>query len=163
MFLRINVKHKRILTHIERFECHSEPKRTYSTYFFFYIFETNKKRGQFFSEKSSYFSPLFWKIPVDDTELTESVTKQSCILHCKNRFLMPLSLWRHWHIKASTYRLSLVWLFVTLWTVCSLCSQVPLSMGFSRQDYRSGLPFLPPGDLPDPGIEPKSPVSVSCM
>ena len=30
-------------------------------------------------------------------------------------------------------------------------------MGFSRQEYWSGLPFLPPGDLPDPGIEPTSP------
>ena len=34
--------------------------------------------------------------------------------------------------------------------------QVPLSMGFSRQEYWSGLPFLPPGDLPNPGIEPRS-------
>ena len=34
--------------------------------------------------------------------------------------------------------------------------QASLSMGFSRQEYWSGLPFLPPGDLPDPGIEPKS-------
>ena len=38
-------------------------------------------------------------------------------------------------------------------------SKVPLSMGFSRQEYWSGLPFPPPGDLPDPGIEPVSPVS----
>ena len=38
------------------------------------------------------------------------------------------------------------------------CSrQAPLSMGFSRQEYYSGLPCLPPGDLPDPGIEPQSP------
>ena len=41
----------------------------------------------------------------------------------------------------------------TLWTVVP---QAPLSMGFSRQEYWSGLPFPPPGDLPDPGIEPKS-------
>ena len=34
--------------------------------------------------------------------------------------------------------------------------QAPLSMGFSRQEYWSGLPFLFPGDLPDPGIEPGS-------
>ena len=32
------------------------------------------------------------------------------------------------------------------------------SMGFSRREYRSGLPFPSPGDLPDPGIEPRSPV-----
>ena len=31
--------------------------------------------------------------------------------------------------------------------------QAPLSMGFSRQEYWSGLPYPPPGDLPDPGIE----------
>ena len=37
------------------------------------------------------------------------------------------------------------------------CSQTPLSMGFSRQEYWSGLSFPPPGDLPDPGIEPWSP------
>ena len=35
--------------------------------------------------------------------------------------------------------------------------QAPLSLGFSRQEYWSGLPFLSPGDLPDPGIEPTSP------
>ena len=35
--------------------------------------------------------------------------------------------------------------------------QAPPSMGFSRQEYWSGLPFPPPGDLPDPGIEPRSP------
>ena len=38
---------------------------------------------------------------------------------------------------------------------CSL--PAPLSMGFSRQEYWSGLPFLSPGHLPDPGIEPRSP------
>ena len=43
---------------------------------------------------------------------------------------------------------------VTPWTVAC---QAPLSMGFSRQEYWSGLPFPSPGDLPDPGIEPASP------
>ena len=47
-------------------------------------------------------------------------------------------------------------LFSTLWTVAY---QAPLSMGFSRQEYWSGLPCPPPGDLPDPGIEPTSPES----
>ena len=36
--------------------------------------------------------------------------------------------------------------------------QAPLSMGFLRQEHWSGLPFPPPGDLPNPGIEPTSPV-----
>ena len=43
--------------------------------------------------------------------------------------------------------------FATLWTVAH---QVPLSMEFSRQEYRSGLSFSSPGDLPDQGIEPES-------
>ena len=46
-------------------------------------------------------------------------------------------------------------LFVTPWTIAL---QAPLSMGFSRQGYWSGLPFPSPGDLPNPGIEPVSPV-----
>ena len=50
--------------------------------------------------------------------------------------------------------LSRVRFFATPWTVAY---QVPLSMGFSRQEYESGLPFPSPGDLPDPGIEPGSP------
>ena len=50
--------------------------------------------------------------------------------------------------------LSHVRLFVTPWTVAC---QAPLSMGFSRQKYWSGLPFPSPGDLPDPGIKPGSP------
>ena len=43
----------------------------------------------------------------------------------------------------------------------TVAHQAPLSMGFSRQKYWSGLPFPPPGDLPDPGIESKSPASPS--
>ena len=50
-------------------------------------------------------------------------------------------------------------LFVTPWAVAC---QAPLSMGFSKQEYRSGLPFLPPGELLNPGIEPSSPVSLYC-
>ena len=49
--------------------------------------------------------------------------------------------------------LSHVLLFVTPWTVAS---QAPLSMGFSRQEYWSALPFPILGDLPDPGIKPAS-------
>ena len=50
--------------------------------------------------------------------------------------------------------LSRVRLFATPWTVAY---QAPPSTGFSRQEYWSGLPFPSPGDLPDPGIEPRSP------
>ena len=48
---------------------------------------------------------------------------------------------------------SCVQLFVTPWTVAR---PAPLSMGFSRQEYWSGLPCPPPGDLPAPGKEPVS-------
>ena len=47
-----------------------------------------------------------------------------------------------------------VWLFATPWTVVH---QAPLSTEFSRQEYWNGLPFPPPGDLPDPRIKPKPP------
>ena len=50
--------------------------------------------------------------------------------------------------------LSHVRLFATPWTVAY---QAPLSMGFSRQEHCSGLPFPSPEDLPNPGIEPRSP------
>ena len=50
--------------------------------------------------------------------------------------------------------LSRVLLFVTPWTVAY---QAPLSMEFSRQEYWSGLPFPSLGNLPHPGIEPRSP------
>ena len=46
--------------------------------------------------------------------------------------------------------------FVVTWTVGH---QAPLSIGFSRQEYWSGLPFPSPGDLPDPGVKPASPAA----
>ena len=46
-----------------------------------------------------------------------------------------------------------VWLFGTLWTAAH---EAPLSMVFFGQEYRSGLSCPPPGDLPNPGIEPRS-------
>ena len=55
-------------------------------------------------------------------------------------------------------RFSHVRFFATLWTVAC---QAPLSMEFSRQEYWSGLPCPPPGDLPKPGIEPASLTSPS--
>ena len=57
---------------------------------------------------------------------------------------------RKWKVKS----LSHVRFFATPWIVVY---QAPLSMGFSRQECRSGLLFPSPGDLPDPGIEPRSP------
>ena len=57
-------------------------------------------------------------------------------------------------MKMKVKSLSRVRLFATSWTVAY---QAPPSVGFSRQEYWSGLPFPSPGDPPDPGIEPWSP------
>ena len=54
----------------------------------------------------------------------------------------------------SVHVLSCVWLLATPWTVAP---QAPLSVGFSRQEYWSGLPCPPPGDLPNPEVEPRFP------
>ena len=53
---------------------------------------------------------------------------------------------------------SRVQLFATLWTIAH---QTPLSMRFSRKDYWSGLPCPPPGDLPNPAVEPTSLISLA--
>ena len=57
-------------------------------------------------------------------------------------------------VKVKVKSLSRVQLFATPWSVAY---QVPLSMGFSRQEYWSGLPFPSPKDLPGPGTESRSP------
>ena len=59
-----------------------------------------------------------------------------------------------WKWKVKVKSLSRVWLWATPWTAAY---QAPPSMGFSKQEYWSGLPCPPPGDLPNPGIEPRSP------
>ena len=61
----------------------------------------------------------------------------------------------HYHLSHQCVlsRFSHIQLFATLWTTTH---QTPLSMEFSRQEYWSGLLCTPPGDLPDPGIEPTS-------
>ena len=95
-------------------------------------------------------------------ECREMETFLCCWLECK--LVLPLwrTVWRF--LKKTKNRAAMhAWvlshfshsrLFVTLWTV--VC-QAPLSMGFSRREYWSGLPCPPPGDLPHPGIEPSSP------
>ena len=60
-----------------------------------------------------------------------------------------------WKGKAKVKLLNCVWLFATPWTVAY--EEVPPTMEFSRQECWSGLPFPSPGDLPNPGIEPRPP------
>ena len=69
--------------------------------------------------------------------------------------------WYQWTVRTTLWlcacvpsSFSRVWLFATPWSVAH---QAALSMGFPRWEYWSGLPCPPPGDLPDPGIEPLSP------
>ena len=69
----------------------------------------------------------------------------------KNHIILNISAGARW--------LSHIWLFATPWTVAR---QAPLSMGFSRQEYWSGLPSPSPGDPPCPGIEPASPHLLNC-
>ena len=66
---------------------------------------------------------------------------------------MELSRQEYWLLRSHFSR---VQLFATPWTAAH---QTPLSVGFSRQEYWSGLPFPPPGGLPDPGIKAVSPLS----
>ena len=82
----------------------------------------------------------------------EKVSNHDAILLSKNRILLKKKLESNCLVKVKS--LSRVRLFVTPWTVAH---QARLSMGFSRQECWSGLPFPSPGDLPDPGIEPRSP------
>ena len=66
----------------------------------------------------------------------------------------PILILLYCTVKVKVKLLSHVQLFATPWTVAY---QAPQSMEFSRQEYCSGLPFPSPGDLPNPGIEPRSP------
>ena len=91
------------------------------------------------------FKPLFFKVNSIHKEHNPSkikVLKNTIFFNSKIGTVCMLSHFSH------------VWLLVTLQTAAR---QAPQSMGFSREEYWSGLPCSPPGDLPNPGIEPKSP------
>ena len=107
-------------------------------------------------EMTTHTNILAWKIPW--TEEPGGLQIMGCqrvgynwaCMHAK-----PVSVKSKLYLKWNEVKsLNRVWLFATPWTVAR---RALLSMGFSRQEYWSGLPFPSPGDLPDPGIEPKSP------
>ena len=93
--------------------------------------------------------PKYWSLSFSNRPFNEYSGLISFRTDCFN--LLPVYVQSHF---------SHVQLCVMLWTVAS---QVPLSMGFSRQDYWSGLLFPLPGDLPDTGIEPASLMSPVCI
>ena len=75
------------------------------------------------------------------------------ILQARTLEWVAISFFNAWQWKVKLKLLSHVWLLVTPWTAAYQASP---SMGFSRQEYWSGLPLPSPGDCPDPGIEPRS-------
>ena len=76
------------------------------------------------------------------------------MVHIVKAMVFPVVMYgcEYWTIK-KVKSLSCVRLLATPWTAAY---QAPPSMGFCRQEYWSGLPFPSPGDLPDPGMEPRS-------
>ena len=76
------------------------------------------------------------------------------ILQARTLEWVAISFSNAWKWKVKVKSLSRIQLFATPWTAAY---QAPPSMGFSRQEYCSGLPFPSPGDLPNPGIELRSP------
>ena len=81
------------------------------------------------------------------------IFQQLWVTKKQNKIDLPKNYLTHNLLRVCRVGSSCVRLFVAPWTVAC---QAPLSIGFSRQEYCSGLPFPPSGDLPDPGIEPMS-------
>ena len=103
-----------------------------------------------------------WRKNSRKNEEIEPKQKQYLVVHvtgdrsnirsCKEQYC--IGTWNVRSMKVKVKSLTRVRLFATPWTIAH---QAPLSMGFSRQEYWSELPFPSPGDLPDPGIKPRSP------
>ena len=94
-----------------------------------------------------YGAPVVMGVPTTQSNFSGS-------FHCWYHDRMCETMLISKHMQPCMLRHSVVSDSATSWTVVH---QAPLSMRFSRQEYWSGLPFPPPGDLPDPGIKSKSP------
>ena len=140
------------------------PKYFFKLFFFFFFFFTSK-----------VLIPLFWAscfIPYEYPAAVKSL--QSCltlcdpidgspwgypvpgILQARTLEWVAISFSNTWKWKVKVKSLSCVRLLAAPWTEAH---QAPPSMGFSRQEYWNRFPFPTPGNLSDPEIEPKSPVS----
>ena len=100
-----------------------------------------------FSWKLWTGNPLFFAILLNQHKVGKSIQSRWGQSHEYRQGNRRLTTWTVCVLSC----FSSVWLFVTPWTVAH---QAPLSEGFSRQEHWSGLPCPPPGDLPNPGIEP---------
>ena len=106
---------------------------------YLYIIHNNRGNGWYSSQlklSSHYFS--FCKLLLK--------------LVCNSPRRSTKKMWKPWKVKVKSLSPS-----DSLGTRGTVAYQAPPTMGFSRQEYWSGLPFPSPGDLPDPGIEPGSP------
>ena len=118
---------------------------------------------------SLYLHGDYTRVGSTVSEQTYSRIQSKKSWEAKERWMSPKALqtgcpctasWRRWFLnfmcksEKKVKSLSRVQLFATPWTVAY---QAPPSMGFSRQECWSGLPFPSPGDLPNPGIKPGSP------
>ena len=105
-------------------------------------------------EMATHFSILAWRIPrTEEPGGLQSMGSQR-VGHTEPYTYFLSVCFPKAKQSESVKSLSRVRLFVTPWTVAY---QAPPSMGFSRQEYWSGLPFPSLGDLPHPGIEPRFP------
>ena len=104
-----------------------------------------------------------YKLPFPPNFLLSTIHRDNALLFLVQSRPFHLHSWptsHFWHLPLCVITslmclsLSLVQLFATPWTIAH---QASLFMEFSRQEYRRGLPFFSPVDLPDPGIEPRSP------
>ena len=90
------------------------------------------------------------KVTVYKNEKSSGLDEELCSFHAAECLISPALLCMHVCV-LNCVRLCDPW---------TVAHQAPLSMGFSRQEYWSGFPFLPAGELSDPGIEPVSPALV---
>ena len=105
-------------------------------------------------QRNDFNEPRLLYLPIN-IKATNSLTWDTWLSLINNHLLMFRLSSLCCKVKWSKVKsLSSVRLFVTPWTVAY---HTPPSMGFSRQEYWSRVPFLPPEDLPDPGIEPRCP------
>ena len=107
----------------------------------------------------------FWRVGSDANQGLTTLRRLSPCLPGRDSYISFSFLkWKHslWlpcpfpplYERKKVKSLSRVWLFATPWTAAH---QAPPSMGFSRQEHWSGLPLPSPGNLPDPGLKPRSP------